>query len=117
MNAKASRREVIFKTFIGKVKKAVVTEGVFDAIKVGRIIPSIALLGKEMTLGQLKKIIQSTERAIVILDNDAWAWQIKIISELCNYIPTKGIFLRGEKDLGDMEEEEIEKLLTRGGVI
>ena len=71
LNSPAPKQGVIFKTFEGPVKHAVIVEGIFDAIQVGKIMPAIAILGKLLSVRQGREIHNYCQRATLLLDRDA----------------------------------------------
>jgi len=103
--------DVVFKTFQGKVDKAVVVEGFFDAVRVGRVLPAIALLGKELTEEKSKKVIDNVSREIIImLDSDAVKHSFRIYDKLRGY---RHVSLRclAHGDPGDMDTDELKRRL------
>lgn len=56
---------------VGRAKKTVVlTEGVFDAIRVGRVRPAVAAFGKNIPENRIKALTRLAESVIVLLDSD-----------------------------------------------
>lgn len=112
LNSPSPKEEVIFKTFDGVVDRAIVVEGIFDAIRVGKIFPAIALLGKRITKGQINKIMEVAKSVIVVLDQDAhtYAWQVK--EQLGYYLDTRIILLNEHKDPGSMKVSDIKQLIN-----
>lgn len=52
-------------------KIVAVCEGVFDAIRLNRVLPAVALLGKEASFEQYMAILERAEKILVMLDEDA----------------------------------------------
>jgi DNA primase len=112
LNVGRGRNKVLFKTFEGRVRSATIVEGVFDAMRVGKVFPAIALLGKVLGDEQAKKISMATDRALVMLDQDANPETFKVACQLSHYLPTQAVFI-DKKDPGGMEPSEITQLLRR----
>jgi len=110
-NAPRPATDIIFKTFKGKVDKAEVCEGIFDAVRIARVMPAVALLGKELTEEKSKKIIDNVSREIIImLDSDAIRHSFKLYDKLRGY---RHVTLRclAHGDPGEMSVEELERRL------
>lgn len=106
LNAPVPKDEIIFKTFGGKVQTAVINEGIFDSIRVGKYFHSISLLGKVATERQIQSVVESTDNALIMLDNDAYTEAFKLYQQLSVYINCK-ILLIKEKDPGSMNKLQI----------
>ena len=68
----------VFRTFAlpiveERVDVVVVTEGIFDALSVGRILPAVATFGYQPPMSRLKAIPFLAKNAIVLYDPDATA--------------------------------------------
>lgn len=113
LNVGQGRNRIIFKSFSEPVREAVITEGIFDAIRVATVHPAIAILGKVMGDLQARKIAQVAQRAIVMLDQDAPKECFQVTCQLNHYLPTRAIFIH-KKDPGSMDSEEISTLLKGG---
>jgi DNA primase len=112
LNAPVDKGRNIFKTFEDKVDKVIICEGVFDSISVGRVFPSISILGKVLNgIEQIMSIVKSTKEAYILLDSDAAKDSFIMYAALNMYIPTKVMFLEGKKDPGEMTVEELRKIL------
>ena len=95
----------------------VVVEGVLDALKVNRIRPCVAILGKSIDDIQVKQITQLASTATMCLDADAPASNLKTFKKLRQEIPTNVIFLE-KGDPNDLPLDEIEKWeVADGGVL
>ena len=111
MNSNAPKDEIVFKTFDNRVDKAIVCEGIFDALRIGKVFPAISILGKVLNGSkQILEIVKSTKEAYMILDKDAEKDGFKAAMILNYYIPTKVMFIK-EKDPGEMSLKQIEELL------
>ena len=104
LNAQSHRDQVIFKTFDGAVKRAVVVEGIFGALRIGKVFPTIALLGKTMSEHQMKLICQSTRRAYILLDPDAYGDTMQVAKRLNYYIEVCPLIF-GSKELQKCPDE------------
>lgn len=56
----------------------VVCEGVFDALRIAKIAPVRALLGKEANKAQLEALIKLNKPILVCLDPDAYSYSLKL---------------------------------------
>jgi DNA primase len=86
----------------------VVCEGVFDAIRLSRLVPVVALLGKEASDLQLMKIREIAEKAIVMLDADALGHAIQLCLRLLQLMPTILIMLN-HSDPGSLTTDELQQ--------
>lgn len=107
LNSPSSKEHVIFKSFEGRVGHAVIVEGVFSALRVAKVFPAIALLGKIMSPGQLEMIKQCTDSVTIMLDPDANSYAADLAWNMSYHVKTFLVLLSGERDPGDMTEEEI----------
>ena len=110
MNASAPKDDLVFQTFEDKVDTAVICEGIFDAFAIGRVMPSIALLGKTITPSQIGAIKRICRKAIVMLDSDAKVDGFKLFTTLGYHLPTRMVFIK-HKDPGDMSKDQIKEAL------
>lgn len=111
LNTPVPKDSTIFKTFSGRVDKAIICEGVFDAISIGRVFPAISILGKVLNGSQqIMSIVGATRQAFVMLDSDAEKDGFLAASLLNYYIPTQVMFIKA-KDPGSMTPKEIRKML------
>lgn len=94
LNPPIPKQGLIFKTFIGKVHRAVVTEGVFDAISVSAVMPSIAMLSKNPTEDQIREICESANELILMLDADAHKTALEVGERLSYYVPVRRVRLK-----------------------
>ncbi|MCL6542084.1 MAG: hypothetical protein K6T87_16125 [Roseiflexus sp.] len=102
-----------FSSFNNPVDTAVVTEGIFDMIASSYVIPSGAILGSKVSPYQKEQIIELVKKKIIlILDADCYQSVIPFVKEFPNRL-VQPILLSKKKDLGDMEEEEIRRLLDK----
>lgn len=61
-----------------------VVEGIFKALNLWRIDePAVAILGKEITVEQTRKIWELTDDAIFVLDPDAMAFSLEAVDKMC----------------------------------
>ena len=111
MNAMVQKRNTIFRTHGGTPTKVVVVEGVFDAIRVGKVMPAVAILGKEINQGQVKAISEYASEAIVLLDPDAKQYGISLMSKLGYYMRISLKFLE-KGDPGSTSVSELRRLLN-----
>ena len=118
MNAPVPKGGTIFSTFPGKVDKAIICEGIFDAVKIGKFFPAICILGKKLNGNeQIASIVKKTKEAFIMLDQDADHDAFSSYLVLNCYIPTRvGLFPKN-KDPGSMTFAEIKDLLPpKGGL-
>ena len=112
LNPRVHKKSILFYTEQRPTKSAVICEGALDAISIARVHPAIALLGKELSSEQMKRIISSVETAIVMIDPDAYKYAVSVWMRLREYIPCKLIDnSKMSKDPGDMSPEEIKEAL------
>lgn len=108
-----THRDLIFnELWIDWEKPIVLTEGVFDAIKVSNSIP---ILGTEVSEDSLlfRKIVEFSDTVVLALDNTARFKQNKISKLLLSYdLDVNEINLKGNKDLGELTMTEAECLVT-----
>lgn len=112
MNSPTSKEHVIFKSFEGKVGHAVVVEGVFSALRVAKVFPAIALLGKIMSPGQRERIKECTDSITIMLDPDAQRNAVDLAWDMSYHIKTWISLLEGERDPGEMSTEEINTIIN-----
>jgi DNA primase len=114
LNAPVPKAGNIFKTFVDRVDAAIICEGIFDAIKIGKKYPAICILGKVINGNdQIISIAKATKKAYVLLDRDAQKEGF-IASQVLNYyIPTQVMLLEVTKDPGDLTDEQLEKILPK----
>lgn len=111
MNAPIPKAGNVFKTFTKRQNKAIICEGAFDAIRIGRLFPAIALLGKVLNGSeQIISIMKSTKEAYVMLDRDAESEGFKTSCILNYYLSTKVMFIK-DKDPGSMSMKELKRML------
>ena len=97
-------------------KLVIVTEGVFDCIKVG-LGRSVAVLGTEITKDQLTLLAKlSAKNLIVMFDSDPHLKTTNkkaqdIVDYLSPFSKTRMVKLPHGKDPGEMERNEIDKLI------
>lgn len=110
-NAPIAKDDLVFKTFDQPVKEAVICEGIFDALKIGKVMPAIALLGKTISDGQLKRLLrEKINKFIIMLDDDAKVDAFNIYQRLSLYRPCS-LKLISEKDPGEMSIAQIREIL------
>jgi hypothetical protein len=91
----------------------VLTEGVFDAIRVGRVAPAVAAFGKNVPDQRIKALTRLAESVIVLLDSDT----DRLCRELVFRLRANGILAvaadntRLNGDPGDTDEETIRSIL------
>ena len=85
----------------------VVTEGVFDCIRVGR--QGVATLGKLVSESQKKMLLSLWKTVVLLLDPDAQETQMKLAAELTRPGGPRivQLELKGYKDAGDCPREEL----------
>lgn len=106
LNPPVPKGDLTFRTYVGKVEKAVVVEGVFDALSVERLLPAIALLGKSPTPAQVRSLKNYTNEVVVLLDSDAHKDSIDLTEQVSYYIPTSKILLKSG-DPGGLSYEQL----------
>ncbi len=110
-NSKASK-DIVFNEFrIDWNKPVVIVEGVFDAIKVENAIP---ILGTELNENGylMNQLLKYKPKIFLSLDPDARKRQHYISRKLSTYgLEVISVEYRGQKDFGDMNSAEIEKVL------
>ena len=111
INARSGRSKTIFKSFTGAVDFCILVEGVFTAIYVSRIFPSIAILGKVISEAQCKKIAECTKQVYVMLDSNAKKENLESAFKLGFFLSAKPIFIT--KPAPDSYSyEELERLIN-----
>lgn len=110
LNPPMPKMGVTFKTFIGKANRAVVVEGVFDAISVARVLPSIALLSKNPTIEQIRLVGNLAEQLVVMLDADAVADALSLSEQLSFYTNVRTVRLK-KGDPANLTVEELHEIL------
>lgn len=110
MNAAAPKNGLLFTTHKEPVPQAVICEGIFDAISISMVMPAISPLGKTVTDEQAKSIKDYTQKAIIMLDEDAKVDAFKLYEQLSRYLPTKLVFIT-EKDPGEMSICQLKEVL------
>jgi len=94
----------------------VVCEGVFDALKIARVAPSIAILGKEANKQQIESIVSLNKPILVCLDQDAETYCLKLTANIASYYGTlvAPVFLKGKyKDPGEAPSKYLKKEFER----
>lgn len=87
----------------------VITEGVFDALRVGP--DAIATFGKDLSKTQLVHLITCGIKGVTLLwDEDAREQMIETANLLCTKIPTKISFIQGA-DAGDTNTRQLRQLI------
>jgi len=113
MNAPIEKGGNIFKTFKGKVDRSIICEGIFDAMRIGRLFPAIAILGKVVNgSAQIASILRSTKEAFVMLDRDAESQGFYASNVLNYYLKTHVMFIK-DKDPGSMSMEELRRMIPK----
>uniref|UniRef100_A0A6H2A306 Putative primase n=1 Tax=viral metagenome TaxID=1070528 RepID=A0A6H2A306_9ZZZZ len=113
MNAPIEKGGTVFKTFKGLVPRAIICEGIFDAMRIGRLFPAIALLGKVVNgSAQITSILKSTKEAFVMLDRDAESQGFYASNVLNYYLKTQVMFIK-DKDPGSMSLDDLRKILPK----
>lgn len=111
LNAPFDKGGAIFKTFKGKVDRSIICEGIFDAIRIGKLYPAIALLGKVVNGSpQIASILKSTKEAFVMLDRDAESQGFYASHVLNYYLKTHVMFIK-DKDPGEMSLKDLKGML------
>ena len=113
LNAPVDKGGAIFKTFKGKVDRSIICEGIFDAIRIGKLFPAIALLGKVVNGSpQIASILKSTKEAFVMLDRDAESQGFFASHVLNYYLKTHVMFIK-DKDPGSMSLKDLKEMLPK----
>ena len=86
-------------------KVAVITEGIFDAIRVGN--SGVAILGTELSEEQLYKLISVAKKFYVLLDNDAIDKAVKIVHQLMTFRVDVRLVVPPSGDPADYSRETI----------
>lgn len=93
LNPKTPKAGVLFKTFVGKARRAAIVEGVFDALRTEQVLPSVALLCKRATEMQLKELSRCVKHGVLLLDSDALKDMIPLADEIGYHIPISRAYL------------------------
>jgi hypothetical protein len=110
LNAPVSKEEILFKTFEGNQETVFVTEGIFDALRVGKAFPAVSLLGKVATKAQIKKLAELADEIIIMLDNDAYVNAFNLKQKLEVYHSNCKMVMLEDKDPGSIEVEQIRRI-------
>lgn len=89
----------------------VVCEGVFDAIRIARVAPVGALLGKEATPEQLERLAKRDLPVAIMLDRDAAVNALRLKLEIITKGGKAFIVQLKSKDPGESTAEEIKEAL------
>ena len=89
----------------------VVTEGAFDCMAVGKC--AVATFGKGVSDGQVEIIKNIWKVAVLLLDPDAEAAQMKLQNKLSRSVITLPVKLVGYKDAGECPQAEIWKQINQ----
>ena len=113
-NLSAPRNSLVFNEIdIDWSKPLLIAEGPLDLVKVR--MNKTCLLGSTLSEDSLlfNRLVENKTPVILILDKDAKKKAMKIAHKLNEYsVPVKINFPADERDLNDMEEEEIEQLIV-----
>lgn len=90
-----------------KSNTVVVTEGVFDAVSVGRC--AVATFGKQVSDEQISALKSYWDIVILLLDPDAQEEQNRLVARLGSAAIVVPVVLQGYKDAGEAPREEIWK--------
>jgi len=102
----------LFKSFRGQVKEGIIVEGFFDMVKASRFIPSAAILGHSISDKQSESITKSfSEKVILALDSDVPGDIIHCVKKIKG--PTVIPIFLPKKDIDEMDDSEIEKLIRK----
>jgi DNA primase len=111
MNSPVPKQGIVFKTFKGRVDTAVICEGIFDALRIGKLYPAIALLGKVLNGSkQLESIKEAAEKVIIMLDSDAKVDAMKLYQALSPYLRCRIVFIN-KKDPGELSLAELNNVV------
>jgi DNA primase len=114
VNSNVDKMKIIFNECdIDWDEPIVLVEGVFDQIRLGR--NSVCLLGSSLPESSylFKKLVANEASVILALDSDVITKSNKIADILISYGCDVKIFpLLGEKDVGSMTKEQIEKSMN-----
>jgi len=95
-----------------KSKFTVVCEGPFDAIRIARVAPSYALLGKRATPEQLDLMLTAARFPwIILLDRDAFVYALRLQLEIISKGGRAVVAQLKKKDPGESTEAEIKEVL------
>lgn len=112
LNAPISKDKILFKTFEGKVEEAIICEGVFDAMRIGKYFNAISILGKKATQKQIEKILSLvTKKIYVFLDRDALVESFTLSQNLKNYRETKLVVNYKYKDPGSIGPKTLRRFI------
>ena len=119
VNAPWPKGKTVYITSGPEPKAIAIVEGPLDTIKTARIITTYGLLGKQANKEQLQFMVKDNTpgKFLIILDPDAWEASIRLklgllemADQLGKKIQVVNVFLN-EKDPGDMETEELRKVV------
>ena len=82
-----------------------IVEGPFDAIATTRVLPTVALLGKEANQEQLSRLKELRDDFLIMLDSDAYSYAMKLAIKLGR---GRIVRLPSGKDPGSMLSTEIQ---------
>jgi len=109
LNAPVPKEEIVYRTELETTDEVVVCEGIFDALRIGKVKPAVALLGKVASRKQINLITSHVRRLIyVMLDSDAKQEAFILYNQLSYYKKTRLILL-DKKDPGSLQTEELER--------
>lgn len=116
INAPWPKEAVLYQPrYLGKWNGTIaIVEGPFDAIRVARILPTVALLGKEANQAQIDRLRGLLDDFVIILDSDAHSYAMKLAMKLER---GKIVRLPQGKDPGNMSTVDLYKLLLHNNII
>jgi len=113
LTPRASKIELIFnELFLDFSEPIILTEGVFDSIRIENAIP---LLGSTLSRHSLlfKRIVESKPLVYVALDKDAKQKALKIIKQLSEWnVDTKYVDLNKWNDLGEIPDDQLTAIFS-----
>lgn len=109
LNPHGEKNSIVFNIDRAKrIGHAVLCEGVFDAMRVG--YSGIAILGKDLSKIQLRKIVEAFPRVTVLLDATAAVEARKIADQLYPFVETSIVFLP-QDDPDSYETKDLQYLI------
>jgi DNA primase len=122
LNPHRDRSDILFWTEVKPQSRLVVVcEGVFDAMRVGRLLPACALLGHELTPDQLSRLEARADYAIILMDPDVFTASLKLWVMVKPHVQAVAIKLK-RKDPADymnadaLVHEVVNYLVAQPGV-
>lgn len=109
------KKDVLFNFNKAKNQRLIViTEGVFDALTFHKY--GIATFGKDVSENQIKlikKYVPKETNIYLMLDSDAYSYNIKVAGELYKMFPNTFVVPHGEQDPNDLGTEKAFELIKK----